>query len=273
MRGNQRRRVLIQTVCSLLFLLAVCAAGYLCRDRASMADFTAVNLKPCLPHPFGTDWMGRDMFARTMRGLSISMFLGMLAAAVSAAAALLLGTCSVLLGSRADRLVGFLIDLVMGIPHMLLLILISVACNRGFAGVCAGIALTHWPSLTRVIRAEVMQLRDSIYIQTAAKLGKGRLYIVCRHMLPHLASQFLVGLILLFPHAILHESSITFLGFGLSSEQPAIGIVLSESMKYLVTGKWWLAFFPGLFLMMTVMMFYTAGENIRRLADPGSVHE
>ena len=99
-----------------------------------------------------------------------------------------------------------------------------------------GIALTHWPSLARLIRAEVLQLKESPYIQVAQKLGKSRWYIARKHMLPHLLPQFLVGLVLLFPHAILHESSITFLGFGLSAQQPAIGIVLSESMKHLVTG-------------------------------------
>ena len=82
-----------------------------------------------------------------------------------------------------------------------------------------------------------------------------------------------MGLVLLFPHAILHESSVTFLGFGLSTEQPAIGIVLSESMKYLVTGKWWLALFPGILLVATVMVFYVLGESMRKLLDPGSAHE
>ena len=91
-------------------------------------------------------------------------------------------------------------------------------------------------------------------------------------MLPHLFPQFLVGLILLFPHAILHEASITFLGFGLSPEQPAIGVILSESMQYLIMGKWWLAVFPGLFLVLTVVLFDLAGQNLRRLLDPGSVH-
>ena len=110
-------------------------------------------------------------------------------------------------------------------------------------------ALTHWPSLARVIRGEVMQLKESEYIQIAAKLGQSRLQIAWRHMVPHLFPQFVVGLILMFPHAILHEASITFLGFGLSSEQPAIGIILSESMRYLITGKWWLAMLPGLMLV------------------------
>ena len=78
---------------------------------------------------------------------------------------------------------------------------------------------------------------------------------------------------LLFPHAILHEASITFLGFGLSAEKPAVGIILSESMKYLVTGKWWLAAFPGMMLVLVVVLFYMAGEKLRRLTDPGSAHE
>ena len=92
-------------------------------------------------------------------------------------------------------------------------------------------------------------------------------------MAPNLIPQFIKGLVLLFPHAILHEASITFLGFGLSSESPAIGVILSESMKYLAMGKWWLALFPGLFLVGTVLLFHYIGQALCRLLDPGSVHE
>ena len=161
----------------------------------------------------------------------------------------------------------------MGIPHMLLLILICVALGKGLTGVIVGVALTHWTSLARVIRAEVMQLKESQYIKIAEKLGHSKFKIAVKHMLPLLVPQFLVGLILLFPHAILHESSITFLGFGLSNEQPAIGIILSESMKYLVTGKWWLALFPGAMLVLTVVLFDVAGESLRKIIDPASAQE
>lgn len=170
-------------------------------------------------------------------------------------------------------MVSFCIDWVMGVPHILLLILISVALGRGFRGVAVGIALTHWPSLARVIRAEVLQLREQPYIRIAEKLGKSRWYVMRKHMMPHLASQFFVGLVLLFPHAILHEASVTFLGFGLSAEQPAIGVILSESMSYLVTGQWWLAVCPGAMLVVVVTLFYGMGENLRKLTDPGSAHE
>ena len=137
----------------------------------------------------------------------------------------------------------------------------------------SGIALTHWPSLARLLRAELLQLRESPFIRIAEKLGIGRLRIVREHLFPHLLPQFLVGLVLLFPHAILHEASITFLGFGLPPEQPAIGVILSESMQYLAMGRWWLAVFPGALLVLAVMLFFTLGENLRCLLDPGSVQE
>ena len=172
-----------------------------------------------------------------------------------------------------DAAVSWLIDLVMGIPHILLVMLISLACGKGFAGVVAGVALSHWTSLARVLRGEVLQLREAPYVRVAEKLGRSRLQIIRRHLLPHLLPQFLTGLILQFPHAILHEASITFLGFGLSPEQPAIGVILSESMRYLTTGKWWLALFPGLALVGTVVLFAVMGEHLRRLLDPASLHE
>lgn len=213
------------------------------------------------------------MLARTLKGLSMSILIGVVSAAVSAVVALVLGIAAATLGKTADSIISFVIDLIMGVPHILLLILISVALGKGLKGVVIGVALTHWPSLARLIRAEVIQLKESPYIQISAKLGKSRWYIARKHMLPHLLPQFLVGLVLLFPHAILHESSVTFLGFGLSTEQPAIGIILSEAMKYLVTGKWWLALFPGILLVVTVIMFYVLGESLRKLLDPNSVHQ
>ena len=271
--GNHRIRVLAGLGLSLVFLAVVCIWGGLSTETARVTDFLRVNIPPCLRYPFGTDWLGRDMLARTLKGLSMSIWIGILSAAVSAAVALVLGITSATMGKAADSVISFLIDLIMGVPHILLLILISVALGKGLRGVIIGVSLTHWPSLARLIRAEVIQLRESPYIQIARRLGKGRWYITGKHMLPHLIPQFIVGLVLLFPHAILHESSVTFLGFGLSTEQPAIGIVLSEAMQYLVTGKWWLALFPGLLLVFTVVMFYVMGESLRKLLDPNSVHQ
>ena len=156
---NRRQRTLLLVFCSVIALLTVTVAGGLLSGQAMVTDFSRKNLAPCMAYPFGTDWMGRDMFARTLAGLSMSLRLGALTAGISAVAALAIGLFGATSGRVGDALTGWLIDLVMGIPHILLLILISLACGRGLIGVVAGIALTHWPSLARLLRAELLQLR------------------------------------------------------------------------------------------------------------------
>lgn len=270
--STRRGRTLLLLGLTASLLAAVAVSGALLEGRAAETDFTRLNLSPGPDHLFGTDWMGRDMLSRTLTGLSLSIRVGALTAAVSAVIALALGTAAAL-SRRADAAVSWLVDLVMGIPHILLVMLISLAFGRGFPGVTAGIALSHWPALARLVRGEVLQLRQAPYLRAAERLGVPRGRLVRVHVLPHLLPQFLTGLILQFPHAILHEASVTFLGFGLSPEQPAIGVILSESMRYLTTGRWWLALFPGLALVGVVALFAALGEQVRKLLDPASVHE
>lgn len=157
--------------------------------------------------------------------------------------------------------------------HLVTLLLIAFVLGGGAKGVIVGVALTHWPSLSRIIRAEVMQVRSAAYVTVSRNLGKTRWWIATRHMLPHLLPQLLVGLILIVPHAILHEAAITFVGMGLSPHEPAIGIILSESMRYLSSGLWWLALFPGLCLLVLVRAFAMLGESLQRLVDPRRAHE
>lgn len=272
-RRANRRVALLSCVGAAALLACVVAAGLLCADVATATDFTAKNLAPSLEHPFGTDWMGRDMLLRTLSGLSTSVLVGLLAAGASSVIALVLATLAALGGKRADAVVTWLVDLMMGIPHIVLLVLISYALGKGFWGVTVGVALTHWPSLTRVIRAEILQCRESGYVAAARRLGSSRVRIAARHMLPYVLPQFVVGLVLMFPHAILHEAAITFLGFGLPPEMPAIGVILSESISYLSAGMWWLAVFPGLALIGVVVLFDVAGSSLRKLVDPHSSQE
>lgn len=266
-----RRAMLVMAAGVAIALCAVVIAGIMLADAASTTNFDARNLAPSLDHPFGTDWMGRDMLARTLAGLSTSVVVGLVAATVSSVIALALASAAALGGSRVDAVVSWLIDLTMGIPHMVLLILISYALGRGALGVMIGISVTHWPSLARVLRAEILQLREQPYIACSRALGVSPMRIAFTHVVPHVLPQYLVGLVLLFPHAVLHEASITFLGFGLSPEQPAIGVILSEAMGYLTSGAWWLAVFPGLALLAVVLMFDRAGALLRRMMSPEGV--
>ncbi|WP_409347117.1 ABC transporter permease [Paenibacillus sp. MBLB4367] len=270
---NGRQRTLTVTVLAALFIAAALFGGMLMSSGPLSTHLESRNLAPSFTHLFGTDWLGRDMFTRTVKGLALSIRVGLIAAAGSVGIAALLGFAAATLGRTADRLVSWLIDLFLSVPHLVSLILIAFVFGGGLKGVVIGIACTHWPSLARVIRAEVLQLRSAEYVQISRRLGKSRVWVATRHMLPHVLPQLFVGMLLLFPHAILHEAAITFLGLGLSPHQPAIGIILSESMRYLSTGMWWLAVFPGLCLLITVRAFGRIGENLRGLSDPDRSHK
>ncbi|MFC0561098.1 ABC transporter permease [Halalkalibacter alkalisediminis] len=273
LKGNERQKTVVVTVTAALFLLSVLLGGWLLSDDRMATNLALRNLGPSLAHPFGTDWLGRDMFTRTLKGLTLSMGVGLLAATASVTIALILGMMAATMGKVVDSIISWLVDLFLSVPHLVILIIIAFTMGGGVKGVLIGLALTHWPSLTRVIRAEVLQLRSAEYVQISRRLGKSRWFIARKHILPHLVPQFLVGLFLLFPHAILHEAAVTFLGMGLSPHQPAIGIILSESMRYLSTGMWWLAFFPGVCLLLVVRTFDMIGERLRILFDPHRAHE
>lgn len=253
--GCGRRGALRLLVAATFVLVAIAIAGRALAGAAAATDFAQKNLAPSLAHPFGTDWMGRDMLCRTLAGLSTSVLVGVASAAVSSIVAIALAVASAFGGRRLDAAIEWLTDLVMGIPHLILLILISYALGRGTLGVLVGVSLTHWPSLSRVLRAEMLQVSAQPFMACSRALGVSRLRLAVTHLVPHVLPQYLIGLVLLFPHAVLHEASITFLGFGLSPEEPAIGVILSEALTYLTAGAWWLAVFPGLALLAVVLLF------------------
>lgn len=270
---NRRQKTFMMIIFSSAVLVLIIALSIFLADERIATHLDSKNLPPSLLHPFGTDWLGRDMFTRTVKGLSLSIYIGIIASFVSVVVALVLGLASATMGKTVDAIITWLIDLFMGIPHLVAILLIAFTLGGGAKGVIIGVACTHWTSLARVIRAEVLQLKQADFIQVSKHMGKSSVWIAIHHMLPHLIPQIFVGFLLLFPHAILHEASITFIGFGLSPHKPAIGVILSESMKYLTTGMWWLAFFPGLSLLVIVRSFDVIGENLRLLIDPHNAQQ
>ncbi|MGL5346412.1 MAG: ABC transporter permease, partial [Peptostreptococcaceae bacterium] len=219
-----REKTLLSIGLFIAFLMTIIVLGSLVNEEQLAISLTNKNLSPSMDYIFGTDWMGRDMFYRTLKGLSLSMKIGIMASCFSGVIALTLGLMGATLGKRVDSVITWLIDLCLSVPHALVIILISIALGGGLKGIVVGVSLTHWPSLTRIIRAEVMQINNSDYAKISRNFGKSNLYIAIRHILPHIIPQLLVGVVLIFPHAVLHEASITFLGFGLPPHEPAIGI-------------------------------------------------
>ncbi|WP_323737415.1 ABC transporter permease [Methanosphaera sp. ISO3-F5] len=268
---NLRQKTLLTIGLTVFALLIIFVSGFMI-DANLPTNFAIKMQPPSFEHIFGTDWMGRDMFIRTIKGLSLSIMIGLGASIISSIIAVILAFISSI-NRYCDEFIAWLIDLFASIPHILLIMMISIALGKGAFGVTMAVAFTHWVSLTRVLRAEIMQINTSEYVALSGKFGKNKLWIAKEHILPLVLSQIFVGILLVFPHAIMHEASVTFLGFGLSPHEPAIGIILSESMTYLAMGAWWLAFFPGVALLIVVLLFDIVGDNLKRLFDPSEANK
>lgn len=264
----QRARALAWAGISAALVAAVLVAAQLAGDLGLRTDLAARLQAPSVAHLFGTDPLGRDVFARTLKGLSTSLWVGFAAVAISAAIAVILALAASTLGRRVDAAVGFLVDMGLGLPHLVLLVLVAFALGGGRTAVIVAVGSTHWPRLTRILRAELLHVMRSDYVQLSRRFGHSWTYIAGNHLMPHMVPQLLVGALLLFPHAILHEAGLTFLGFGLEPARPAIGVMLAESMRSLTAGYWWLGVFPGLALLLSVIALDGIGTGLRTLSSP-----
>lgn len=256
------------TVAALLVLVIVTAALL---DEASLRPRATDRLAPPgLDHLFGTDWLGRDVFTRTVTGLRLSLVIGVATSLLSVAVATVLGIAAALLGGWVDAVISWLIDLSIGVPHLVFMVLVAFSAGGGVQGIVLGVALTHWMSLARLIRADVLHLRHSDYVRASRGFGHSSWFIARRHLFGQVLPQALVGFVLMFPHVVLHESALTFLGFGFSSQTPAIGILLHEGMPHISSGTWWLAVFPGACLLLVVLAFARLGDRLRVLTSSPS---
>lgn len=265
---NNHKQAALSIGLGLVMLLVIYAADASISIDDIVMDMAVAGQAPSVAHIFGVDWIGRDMFLRTMKGLGGSLRVGLITSVITLILATFLAIVSAATFRKLDQLVGILIDTFLGVPHFVILVLISASLGGGELGVIVAVATTHWPPLTRILRAEILQLREEQYIRTAEQFGKSDWFIARAHILRHLLPQIFVRFVLVFPHVILHEAGLTFLGFGLSPLQPAIGVILSESVQYISTGMWWLILFPGLALLLMVMCFEQIGESLNKILNP-----
>lgn len=264
---NSRLRLLLTASAAALMLGGALLAGRWLGETGLRPRLGLAALSPDWAHPFGTDALGRDLLTRSLRGLESSLTIGLLAAATSTIIALLLAALS-MLGRAADALVGLAVEICLGLPHLILLILIAFALGGGVGAVIAAVSLTHWPVLTRILRAEFQTVLSADYVAASWHFGRGAGFILRHHLLPHAWPQLAVGFLLMVPHAILHEAALTFVGFGLDPARPSIGGLLSEALGSLTAGWWWLGVLPGLVLLGAVLCLDALASGLRAALAP-----
>lgn len=251
--------------CSLIVLLVM---AFFWPSSGTEIDLLHKNVSPNLTYLFGTDWLGRDLFSRSLKALISSFYIGGMAVLLSCSLALCMAMLALV--NRYFRWgVDLLVDLFMSLPHLLLLILLALVFGGEQQGLVMAIALSHWPRLTRLLRFEMQSIANSPYFQLAKQFGHSPLYILKRHMLPHILPQWFVGALLLFPHALTHMAALTFLGFGLDPSTPSMGALLSQASQYLLTGMWWLALCPGGLLLLSLLLLSYLANSVMKIVREG----
>ncbi|WP_329562603.1 ABC transporter permease [Streptomyces uncialis] len=257
-RGGTRRSTRTWRIRSSAVVVAVVVIAVLLVPPLVQLDEQAVNLAaklqpPSWEHPFGTDDVGRDLLLRCVYGLRVSLLVGLVAAVVATVIGTAVGTAAAVFGGWVDRLVMRLVDAFASVPHLLLGIFIVAMFRPGVWPVVFSVALTHWLSTARIVRAEVLSLRSRPYIDAAISGGASRRRVAVRHLVPGVLPQAGLAAVLMVPHAIWHESALSFLGLGLPTHQASLGTLVQSARGSLLAGDWWPTLFPGLFIIVPTL--------------------
>ncbi|MFJ9396147.1 ABC transporter permease [Streptomyces californicus] len=252
-RTARRVRVTTSAVIVVAVALAVLVVPPLTQLDQQAVDLANKLVPPSLAHPFGTDDVGRDLLLRCVYGLRVSLLVGLVAALTATVVGTAIGALAGALGGWADRIVMRVVDALSSIPHLLLGIFIVAMFRPGVWPVIISVALTHWISTARIVRAEVLSLRSRTFIDAAVSGGASRTRIVVRHLLPGVLPQAGLAAVLMVPHAMWHESALSFLGLGLPAHQASLGNLAQSARGSLLAGDWWPTLFPGLFLIIPTL--------------------
>lgn len=218
-------------------------------------------------HPMGTDEVGRDVWSRLAYGSRVSLTVGFFAVVVSLSIGTVLGMLAGYFRGKTDFIISTVIDIMMAFPFILLALATIAVLGPSLPNMILVLGITDWTQYARLVRSEVMTLREQEFVQASYALGSQHLHVILRHLLPNSLPSLIVLGTLGLARAILMESSLSFLGLGVSSPTPSWGFMMSTGRAYIYSA-WWLSTLPGLAILFTVLGINLAGDRIRDVLDP-----
>ncbi len=230
-------------------------------------DLMNTNKAPSADHWFGTDDLGRDVFTRTWEGARISLFIGVTAAVVDLLIGVFWGGFSGYKGGRTDEFMMRTADVLYGIPYLLLVILLMVVLGSNLSTMILAMTITGWINMSRIVRGQVLSLKNQEYVLASRTLGAGLFRIMGRHLIPNTMGPILVTMTLTVPAAIFTEAFLSFLGLGLTPPLASWGTMASDGLPAIRYYPWRL-FFPAAFICMTIFAFNVIGDGLRDALDP-----
>ncbi|TDM20474.1 ABC transporter permease [Macrococcoides canis] len=257
---------LIVLIC--IFIMAIVGpivSGY----EGSKQSLMAANLKPDSNHWFGTDDLGRDVFTRVWLGARISLGIGIVAAILDIFIGILIGSIAGYaagrnkIGDLIDSSLMRIIETLYGIPYLLVVILLLVLMKPGLLTMIIALSLTGWISMARIVRAQVLQMKQRQFVIAAELLGTNHFDILRKHILPNIIAVIFVNLTFTIPSAIFAESFLSFLGLGVQAPSASWGTMANDALGVILSGEWWRLFFPSLLIALTMFAFNAIGDGLQ----------
>ena len=252
----------------LVIVLGCVFADVICKKDPSYLDLMNYTKTPNAEFWFGTDTLGRDIFSCIWHGGRVSLLIGVASTALSTVIAIVYGAISGIAGEKVDTLLMRFTEIILSIPNLLLVILLQAILGKAsIFSISFIIGITSWPSIAKVVRTEVKQIRNSGYVIAARCMGGSFQHVLWKHLTPNFASSIMFMVVMNIRSAIIAESTLSFMGIGLPLEQISWGSMLSNADKALMTKSWWIILIPGLFLTVTLMCMTNLGNYLRKAVN------
>ena len=253
-------------VAAIVVVAAVLAPYFSPHDPIEQA-FSDQLLAPSLAHPFGTDEFGRDIFSRVIYGARIALVVGVVADGIATVLGVILGVVSGYFGGRTDAWLMRIVDVLLAFPYLLLAMIVVAILGPSLVNAMVAIGVVYMPQFARVVRAAVLQVKEEDFVDAARAVGAGSSRILTRHVLPNVLSPIIVMATLTVGFMIVETAGLSFLGLGASPPTPEWGSMLATGRSFMLTAPW-IATFPGVAILITVIGFNLIGDGMRDLLDP-----
>ena len=266
---------LVGIIIVILVVFAAIFAPYIAPHDPAEQDYSAMAVPPAweeggsTDHLLGTDNLGRDILSRIIFGTRISLVVGVVAVILAGAVGLVIGLISGFFGGVVDAIFMRLVDSFLAIPSILFALVLLAILEPGVKTLVIALGLTNWVVYARLVRSEVLSIRERDYVRAARSIGVPTAKIILRHVLPNVFSSFIIVSALTVASTIISEASLSFLGLGIQPPDVSWGVMLSDGRNYLAT-SWWIATFPGIAITITVLGIMFLGDWLRDVLDPRS---
>jgi|TARA_B100001559_G_scaffold281461_1_gene255035 oligopeptide transport system permease protein len=269
-RLAQNRMAVIATIIfGVILLLCLIGPLFFAQHSGETNDLANTFKKPSISHWFGTDDLGRDLFVRTLEGGRISLAVGFLATAVSLLIGVVYGSMAGYIGGRTDAFLMRIVDILYSLPFTIFVILLMVMFGRNFILLFVAIGFVEWLTMARIVRAQIMALKDTEFVEAARALGYGNLRIIFGHLLPNILGPVIIYASLTVPAVMLLEAVLSFLGLGVQPPMSSWGLLIKDGAEKIDVYPW-LLIFPALFFSATLFSLNFIGDGLRDALDPKS---